>query len=268
MLGQLKMRRNESVSVEVQLALPRRAKLTDQVVLHLAREIVSGRLKPGESAPAAADLAVGFEISQPVVRESIHALVSLGMLRVHQGKRTQVLTALEWNIMAPVVQQAYILEGRAEILTAHFYEVRLALESRAAGWAAERVEGEELAHLERLGQHLYDICSGTKDVEEFLAVDHEFHDVIANASGNEVLAGVLRSLQSFLSRAWTDSRVGAEHLDILAEQHGAIARAIAARDSTAAARAMENHIYWAMQMETPPVERALEAASAPLDAIR
>ncbi|TAN31786.1 FadR family transcriptional regulator [bacterium] len=234
---------------------PRRSKLSDHVVLHLAREIVSGRLAPGEAAAPAAEMAVGFEISQPVVRESIHALVNLGMLRVHQGKRTQVLPPREWNVMAPIVQQAYLLEGRADKLTAHFYEVRLALESRAASWAAERAGGEELARLQRLAQQLYAISTGTRDVEAFLAVDHDFHTAVASASGNEVLLGVLRNLQVFLSRAWSASRVAAQHLALLAEQHGAIARAIAAGDSKAASHAMEDHIQWAMQLEASGHDR-------------
>ncbi len=233
-----------------QLELPRRTKLSDHLVLHLAREIVSGRLRPGDAAPPESELAAAFDISKPVVRESIQALVGLGLIRVQQGKRTQVLPPHERNVLAPVVQQAHVMEGLAEALAVQFYEVRLPLETRGAAWAAERARAEQREEIGRLADRMNEIARGSKDVQEFLAVDRDLHAAIASAAGNDVLLGVLRNLQSFLSRAWTDSHVRPQHLEDLADQHGALARAVIAGDADAAARAMHVHLEWAMRIET------------------
>ncbi len=231
---------------------PPRTRLSDHLVLHLTREIVSGRLGPGDSAPPEAELASAFNMSKPVVRESIQALVGLGLIRVQQGKRTQVLPPHDWNVLAPVVQQAHVMEGRAEALTVQFYEVRLPLECQAAAWAAERADDAERRQIDRLAAQLKEVAHGSRDVRAFLAVDRGLHAAVASAAGNDVLLGVLRNLQSFLSRAWTDSRVKPEDLAELAEQHDAVARAIVAGQPAAAARAMAAHLNWAMRMETAP----------------
>ncbi|TAN31853.1 FadR family transcriptional regulator [bacterium] len=225
-----------------------RAKLSEHLILHLAREIVGGRLKPGDPAPPEAELAVSFAISKPVVRESIQALANLGMLRVQQGKRTQVLEPQEWNVLAPVMQNAFLLEGRAESLTAKIYELRLALETRAAAWAAERAEPDDVTHIQELAQRLQE-ASRSGRIAEFLAIDRDLHSDIAFASKNGVLVIVLRNLQSHLARAWTNSRVGMQHLETLTAQHNAIVQAIQGRDGKAAAEAMEGHLLWAMQLE-------------------
>ena len=229
--------------------VPARVRLSDHLVLHLAREIVGGRLRPGDSAPPESELAAALNISKPVVRESIQALVGLGLIRVQQGKRTQVLPPHEWNVLAPVVQQAFVVEGRADSLTAQFYEVRLPLESQAAAWAAERANEQELAEIESLARRLDDLARA-EDLDAFLSADRELHTAIAEAAGNDVLLGVLRNLQSFLARAWTDSRVRPRHLQELAEQHNAVARSILGRRPRDAARAMERHLNWAMRLET------------------
>lgn len=232
------------------LELPRRTKLSDHLVLHVAREIVSGRLSPGDSAPPESELAAAFNISKPVVRESIQALVGLGLIRVQQGKRSQVLPQHDWNVLAPIVQQAHIMEGRVEALTRQFYEVRLPLECQAAAWAAERAGDAERREIEGLATELREIAQGSGDVRAFLAVDRDLHAAVASAAGNEVLLGVIRNLQSFLSRAWSDSRVRPEHLGELAKQHYAIASAIVARQPSAATRAMAAHLNGAMRIET------------------
>ena len=53
---------------------PRRIRLREQLVLHLAEEIIAGRLAVGETLPAEPELARTFGISKVVLREAIQEL--------------------------------------------------------------------------------------------------------------------------------------------------------------------------------------------------
>jgi DNA-binding FadR family transcriptional regulator len=225
------------------------ATLSAHLTLHLVCDIVAGRTKPGSPLPSEPELAAQFEVSKPVVRQSIQALASLGIVRVQQGKRTVVQDETEWNVLAPVVLQAFHQEGRADELTAHLYDVRLALETNAAAWTAQRGSREELDRLASLAERMRAIAAGPRDLPRFLDVDLEFHNVVGAAARNLVLRGVMRALHAFLSAYWQDSRIVGDQLETLAAQHAAIAAAIGRRDPDRARRAMEAHLVWARQID-------------------
>ena len=71
--------------------LPARQRGPEHVADTLARQILSGALKPGEPLPTQRELAERFELSMLVVRQAIHRLEDLGLVRVRQGSPTIVL---------------------------------------------------------------------------------------------------------------------------------------------------------------------------------
>ncbi len=56
----------------------------------LAREMLAGRLKPGEALPTEAVLASALGVSRSIVREGIRSLEAEGLLRREDGKRVFV----------------------------------------------------------------------------------------------------------------------------------------------------------------------------------
>lgn len=232
----------------------KRGKLSEHVVMHLAREIAGGRLQTGQPLPAEAAVAVQLGVSKAVVRESFQALAALGMALIQQGKRTIVLDRNEWNILAPIVQEALYTEGRAAELTRQLYEVRLVLESNAAALASQRADQSDRAALMNLVDGMRAITAGSGRIEDFLQIDRAFHEKIARATRNIVLPVVLRSLSSSLFGGWTRSQITAADLHILTEQHAQVAAAIGAGDSASASRAMETHLAWARRTEADRAE--------------
>jgi GntR family transcriptional repressor for pyruvate dehydrogenase complex len=63
----------------------------DYVFETLARLILSGELKPGQALPTQRELSEQFQISTLVVRQAIHRLEDLGLVRVRQGSSMIVL---------------------------------------------------------------------------------------------------------------------------------------------------------------------------------
>jgi DNA-binding FadR family transcriptional regulator len=70
---------------------PARLRVADHVFETLARAILTGELTPGEPLATQRDLAQQFNISALVVRQAIHRLEDLGLVRVKQGSTTIVL---------------------------------------------------------------------------------------------------------------------------------------------------------------------------------
>jgi len=70
---------------------PARLRVADHVFETLARAILNGELPPGEPLATQRDLAQQFNISALVVRQAIHRLEDLGLVRVKQGSTTIVL---------------------------------------------------------------------------------------------------------------------------------------------------------------------------------
>ena|SRR5215469_7888914 len=236
---------------------PRRTKLSEQLAAFLAREIVGGRLRPAQPVPPEAELGVRFGLSSVVVRESLRSLEGVGMLRVQHGKRTTVLDSTEWNLLAPLVQEAHLAEGLGAGLAEDLYEVRLVLEPPTAAWAAARAPDMTRGELLDLSRRMTQLAEGSAAVQEFLALDRRFHQALASGSRNAVLRSVLRYLHSFLAN-WACSQVSPNDLPALARQHADVAQAVAGRRPTRASRAMAAHLEFAKALETGGPIRVVE----------
>jgi DNA-binding FadR family transcriptional regulator len=220
-----------------------RTTLSDQLVLRLAREIVRGDLVAGEAVASEQELAATYGVSKPTIRESMRALVALGLIHAQQGKRTVVQSQTHWNVLDPLLQEAFRLEDRGGELASQLYEMRQILETSSAARAAARASAEQIAQLRELIEQLRAIAAGPEhDLDAFLRVDREFHDVIAQASGNEVLRQVVRQVNGDLSAAWSSSSITESELDLLVDMHAQITDAIADGDVEGASTRMDDHL--------------------------
>ena len=121
-------------------------------------------------------------------------------------------------------------------------EVRLELETFAACLAAERARPEHLVVLDNLLVVKEDI-SESDDHHQMIELDHQFHQVIAEAAGNEFLAGELRGLYNHVIRLWYHALHKVIHpLGVSLNDHARIPAAIKAGDGKRAAKVMHAHI--------------------------
>ena len=70
---------------------PQRQRVAVHVFEALVRGILAGDLKPGEPLDTQRDLARQFNVSALIVRQAIHRLEDVGLVRVRQGSTTIVL---------------------------------------------------------------------------------------------------------------------------------------------------------------------------------
>lgn len=143
--------------------------------------ILSGRLQPGDPLPAETALARQFGVNRSTVREGIRLLEQAGLVARSGGKRLKV-TLPHFMELASRASRALVLH---QVTFRELWEAAMAVEPVAAGRAAQRIQPETLAALAR---NLEEMRTATDDVERFVRLDIAFHDLVAQASGNRVLA--------------------------------------------------------------------------------
>jgi DNA-binding FadR family transcriptional regulator len=222
--------------------LPRsRAKsLAEQVMNDLVERIRSGAYQPGDKLPTEPELMAEQGVSRTVVREALSRLQAAGYAETRHGVGTFVL-ASEAPRSAPLdLSTVTTIRDTLAML-----EIRISLESEAAGLAALRRTEDQLAAMRRaLAEFEEEANRGGKSVE----ADFEFHLQIAKATGNHFFEEIFRHLgQSTIPRTRLDiARLTGEpdraYLLGINREHQAILEAIARRDPQAASAGMRTHL--------------------------
>jgi DNA-binding FadR family transcriptional regulator len=227
----------------------REPRLHERAAVLLCADIVSGRIEPGEPFPSADDIVERFEVSRTVAREALQTLSMLGLVRVQHGKRTEVLSPEEWDVLSPVVQEALRREGKHEPVWRDIYEFRLVIEPQAAAWMAERGSARDVSRLSAIAAEMRVLSENSENTSRVLAADQAFHRLIALAGENRILAAFSRSFWEAASVLWHESHLSVEEMQQVARQHQEICDAIVRRDPEAAAEAMTAHLRTASSLD-------------------
>ncbi|MBL8832316.1 MAG: FadR family transcriptional regulator [Rhodospirillales bacterium] len=214
--------------------------LTEAVVLRLTEEITSGRLTAGQRLPTEQEMVSAMKVSRTVVREAVAALKAQGLVITRQGSGAFVSAVPQRRTFKLDPEVLRTLDSAIDVL-----ELRLALETEAAGLACERgsaagIRAVSSAHAEFERA----LARGESGAEQ----DFAFHVAISTATGNSQFAEFLRFLGTFViprqdKRVWnmTVTRQ-TEYLAQIRDEHARIAEAIAARRPDAARAAMRMHL--------------------------
>lgn len=210
--------------------------LVESVYTGLFEAISKGEFPNGGRLPTEAELTQTYGVSRPTVREALSRLRLDGVITSRRGAGSFVLRRPDRNI-----QQFAPIESIADIQRCFVF--RLAMESAAAGLAAELRTPKNLDEMRRALDRLGSILDQELAVEEDLL----FHLAIMRASQNpyfvttfEMITGQIRvavNLTRGLSLGKSHARresVQAEHLAILA--------AIERGSSAAASEAVHVHL--------------------------
>ncbi|MDN0083913.1 GntR family transcriptional regulator [Crenobacter sp. SG2305] len=186
----------------------------------LREMILEGELAPGEHIDEKA-LCEQFDISKTPLREALKTLVTEGHVthRQHMGFR-----------VAPIDQE--------EI--ASIFEVLHGLEETAGRFAAERITANELAKLESLHRQM-EVFHHDGKRSAYYRINQEVHQLIVDATGNQVLANLYSSLMSKIHRARGIANADVFRWKESLEEHAAIIVALSARDGEQLARLLREH---------------------------
>jgi len=223
----------------------RNEKLGQRVAKVVAARIIEALTDGGDPVlPTEREIAVEFDVSMTVAREVVALLVSMMMVRVHHGRRMQLIPQSAWNYLHPVMLELQDDEGRRQLI-AELFDLRLLVEPEAAARAADKANATGIARMEEL---LSRFRSSDLSTDERYECDAAFHQEIMSSSNNRPLAHVLDSANELLkfSRA-ANGLSPAWSAELIDSQHTAILDAIRARDAEAARAAMRDHLLWGLE---------------------
>jgi len=208
-------------------------RLSETLANSLQKEILG--LKVGEKMPTEAELAVRFDVSRTVVREAARILVQRGLVTVSPG-RGMTVAAMDGSLIA---EQYGLLLQLSEGSFEQLLELRLVLEVEMSALAAARHSPEQLQMMRALNER---IRAADPVSDDFLDADLEFHEMIAQSSGNPFFPLVVRPINSFLRETYSAGAGYPTEANHTVEEHVEIADAIAAGDPARARFATENHL--------------------------
>jgi DNA-binding GntR family transcriptional regulator len=194
--------------------------LREAIKERIVERILEGTYGPGERIVESA-VAAEFGVSQAPVREALRDLEAMRFVesQPHRGARVREVSTEE------LVQ---------------IYPVRAALEEVAGREAAPRITEDELV---LLGEELAGMrrAADAGDLHALMVHDTRFHEIIVEASGNQVLIDVWRSLR-VEARSLVSALKSHSDLHSIAELHRPVLQAVQFRDPEFLAREMRAHI--------------------------
>jgi DNA-binding FadR family transcriptional regulator len=207
------------------------------VAARIRREIVRQGWPVGQSLGFESDLLRKYGVGRAQFREAIRILEHHSVVRMRRGAAGGMVVAAPDG--QAVVRTASLYLTYQGMNSGHLRDLREELEAATLRMAIGRLDvtGEErltaMLELER-----------TWPDEDFPAVSHDLHAVIAGLAGNQTLA-LLQSILMQLSaeRLYSGNRVRvSESAAATRHAHQAIVTAMIARDTTLALRRMRKHL--------------------------
>lgn len=195
--------------------------LADSAYTILRNMILTGELPP-ESAITENSIVDRLAIGKTPVREAMRRLVLEGLLEV-------------------TPRLGYTVAGITRSDIDNLFQLREINEVAAALLAMDRLTEAQLDRLTELSAVGY-VPDDRESLIEYIAVNAEFHRIIAGASGNERLAALIERLMQESRRFIQIAILSEEHGQLVVDQHMAIVDALRVRDRDALAEAVRAHV--------------------------
>ena len=214
--------------------------LAQGVVAYISERITDCTLNPGDKLPTESEIMRILGVSRTVVREAISHMQAAALVETRHGIGTFVLEPAPSRTLGIDPNTVITMRDVLDIL-----ELRISLETEAAGLAASRRSD---AQLQQLRAALDSFQSSARNGAETVAPDVQFHLLIAQSSGNRYFHDILSHLgTNIIPRARLNSAKLAQdepaaYMERVIHEHEDIFNAIARKDPESARAAMRTHL--------------------------
>lgn len=224
----------------------------ERLAAHVAEEYPGENRLPAEEIwlPSERELASRFHVSRPVIREATKRLEFQGLLEIHHGRGTKLVRQLQRPLSSAL---RFDIPDNLERLR-QLNETRRILEPEIARLAASHASDADLKTLSTC----HDDLVSCREIEAAARIDARFHELIARAAGNRVVALVLAAFGD-LAEESRRRTLNVSGLETAVAHHGAILEALKNRAGDEAARLMAYHVGEASR-DLEASERAASAA--------
>jgi DNA-binding GntR family transcriptional regulator len=202
-------------------AFERPATVGNKVFDAMRQAIIQLQLRPGDPL-SEAEMARRFGVSRQPVREAFIKLAEVGLVEIRPQRGTSV-----------------VMISRREVENSRF--IREAIEVAVGRKAAQEADPRFHDLLDALVERQR-AANRAGDHVEFLRLDENFHQVLAQAADCEHAWRLLENLKAQMDRVRYLSLSDATPIETLIEQHAVIAESIRRRDPDAAEAALRQHL--------------------------
>ena len=204
------------------------------IAAYLRRAILDGVYRFGERLPAERQLAAALSVSRSTVRESLRMLEADKMVSRRLGSGSYVRFRAE-TIGDEVAEITNPLE---------LIDVRLAVEPEMTRLATINATAKDFEAIEAA---LLRLESAEVDANDFTKWDRRFHQLLAEASHNPLMASIYRHINHVRGHAqWSamkDKILTPERIAEYNRQHRELYLALSLRDGEQAVRVITEHLH-------------------------
>ena len=223
-------------------------KLPEQVADKLREMIIQEEMKTGSKLPAEAELIARFGVSRSTVREAVKILQTEHIVDIRQGQGT-FLCAMPGLAADPLgLRFADQHDLIAQLLT-----TRLMIEPNVAALAAQCRQDKQLVTMKALLDKMDNAYLHGEDYTHF---DFEFHSLIAQCTGNDVICRLLPTIHESIQAGYVHTQRVEGSYQRASQCHTEMYRGIAEHDSERARAAAQRHMMQTMHdsgVEVPGV---------------
>lgn len=203
--------------------------LVERAAEAISLKITRGEVEVGAKLPSGTALAAEFGVSVPVIREALSRLRTQGLIRTQHGVGSIVVSRQPARSLPALPPAALSTEQLAQL-----FDLRIDLETTAAGHAADRATRADLQDIRRAARLV--------DAGE----ERGFHLAVARASRNpyrlQMIGYLYEAVQGAVRAASRSPQEEARFQAHCRGEHELVVHAIESRDAPAASAAMRRHL--------------------------
>ena len=218
------------------MAKIKKIRLSDSVIHAIKKMIAEEGFIPGDKFYSENALTKELGVSRSSIREAVKILETTGLVNVSQGKGIFIA-----DRQGDRFESFTTWLKNNEQATKDNFEIRLILEPKAARYAAENAEKEDVCRLEEAYMQFMAFGKENK-TEEAIESDGHFHCLLAGATKNKTLHVLMKAITTKLPTGWISSLYTPGRLEKTIVEHGDILEAIKRRDGSAAENSMTRHL--------------------------
>ena len=188
---------------------------------HLREQLLSGEIQPHQHL-IEAKIAQDIGTSRTPVREALHSLELEGLIE-------------------SIPRVGYVVKPTSEQEVEEICEIRMAIEGVAVRWAMEKAYKKLVEELKK-NISISDEKVSKGDVQAFVDMDAQFHEIISKFSGSKRLRELAQTLRRHMLRYRIQSIYSVDNVLRAIDGHKGILRAIGKRNLEEVNRAIQHHM--------------------------
>ncbi len=160
-----------------------------------------GEIKPGDRLPPERDLAQAFGVGRPTLRQALTVLAQAGVVEILAGSGVYLRKTFNEVPGSAGHAMAMVLIAENKSLY-NILELRVGIEGEAAYLAAQRRTDADVSRLHAAFRALDEAYYTTGMA---VSEDYQFHNAIAEATGNPVFSRVMTSLADLFMQQFQET---------------------------------------------------------------